>query len=125
MLLLYLTSTETADITKSLKINNSHGYDEIPTRILKLSIYHISTPPTYVRIRTLSSGILPTRLKFSEVRPVFKKGDKPNTSDYRPVSLLASFSAGCLYQHMNNNQIAVMNNLVLGMRHQRTLRCIS
>jgi hypothetical protein len=30
-----VSSKETEDITKSLKIKNSHGYDEISTRILK------------------------------------------------------------------------------------------
>jgi hypothetical protein len=39
----------------------------------------------------LSSGIFPTRLKFSEVKPIFKRGDKNDTSNYRPVSPLTSF----------------------------------
>ena len=38
---------ETEDITKSLKAKDSHGYDEISTKILKLSIYYISSPVTY------------------------------------------------------------------------------
>jgi Notch-like protein len=70
---------------------NSHGYDEI-TRILKFSIYYISSPLTYICNRMLFSGIFPTRLKFSEVKPIFKKGDKNDTSNYRPISLLTSFS---------------------------------
>jgi hypothetical protein len=36
----------------------------------------------------LFSGIFPTRLKFSEINPAFKKGDKNDTYNYRPVSLL-------------------------------------
>jgi len=31
-------------------------------------------------------------LKFSEVKPLFKKGDMPNLSKCRPISLLPSFS---------------------------------
>ena len=38
----------------------------------------------------LSFGIFPTRLKFSEVKPIFKKGDKNDTSNYRPVLLLTA-----------------------------------
>jgi hypothetical protein len=41
-------SKEIEDINKLLKIKNSHGYDEISTRILKSSIYYISSPLTYI-----------------------------------------------------------------------------
>ena len=117
-----VSSTEIEDITKSLKIKISHVYDVISTKILKLSIYYISSPLTYICNRMLSSGIFPTRLKFSEIKPIFKKGDKNDTSSYRPVSLLTSFSNifenviyNRLYHHINNNQILV--NEQYGFRH--------
>ena len=57
----------------------------------------------------LSSVISPIRLKFSEVEPIFKWGDKNDTSKYRPVSLLTSFPkifekvfCNGLYHHINN-----------------------
>jgi Notch-like protein len=40
----------------------------------------------------LSSGIFPDCLKYSEIKPLFKKGDKQNISNYRPISILTSFS---------------------------------
>jgi hypothetical protein len=40
----------------------------------------------------LLTGIFTTRLKYAEVKPIFKNGDKNVTSNYRPVSLLTSFS---------------------------------
>jgi len=62
----------------------------------------------------LSSVTFPTRLKFSEIKPIYKKGDKSNTSNYRPVSLLTSFSKiferiiyNRLYHHINDNHILV------------------
>jgi len=37
------------------------------------------------------SGIFPDRLKYSEVQPLFKKGEKTEISNYYPISLLPSF----------------------------------
>jgi hypothetical protein len=42
--------------------------------------------------KILSTGIFPERLKFLEVRPLFKKGYITEFSNYRPISLLTSFS---------------------------------
>jgi len=44
----YATTYKTDKIIKSLKTKNSYGYDEIPTRILKLSAPLIISPLTYV-----------------------------------------------------------------------------
>ena len=38
-----VSSKEIEDVTKSLKIKNSHGYDVISTKILNLSIHYISS----------------------------------------------------------------------------------
>jgi len=75
-----------------LKCKDSYGCDKISTRILKISAPYVLYLLTYIFNKVLSTGIFPERLKFSEVRPLFKKGDITEFSNYGPISLLTSFS---------------------------------
>jgi len=90
-----LKSLSTKDVDKiiiSLKPKNSAGYDGISTRLLKISSAFIISRLTYISNKSISLGVFPDRLKYAVVKPSFKKGDKNNISDYRPISLLSSFS---------------------------------
>ena len=69
------TTFEIDKIIRSLKCRDSCGYNEIPPRILKISTPYILSPLTYIFNKIQSTGILPDRLKFSEVKLLFKKGD--------------------------------------------------
>jgi hypothetical protein len=75
-----------------LKCKNSYGYDETSSIILKVSAPCVLSPLTYIFNKILSTGIFPERLKFLEVKPLYKKGDKTEFSNYRPISLLTPFS---------------------------------
>jgi Notch-like protein len=97
-----------------MKMTNSYGYDEIPIKFLKNSVYYISLPLTYIINRSLATGIFPDRLKFSEIKPIYKKGEKNLISSYRPISLLTPFSKifqkviyKRLSKHLVNNNILV------------------
>ena len=60
----------------------------------------------------LFSGTFPARLKFAEVKPSYKKGERTDISNYRPISILPSFSKifekiilTRLIQHLDHNMI--------------------
>src|SRR5215469_8730390 len=99
---------------KELKNKNSCGYDEITTKILKISSPFIVSPLTHKCNRMLSTGTFPDRLKYSEIKPIYKKGDKTLITNYRPISLLPVFSKifekvlyKRLYYHLTSNSILV------------------
>ena len=108
------TTKEITETVKSLKSTNSHGYNEIPTKVLKLSLPFIISPVIYICNKSLLKGIFPTWLKFSQIIPLLKKVKKSEISNYRPISLLTSFSKisekvifNRLRNHVNNNNILV------------------
>jgi hypothetical protein len=74
------TSTQEIDkIIKSLKVKDSHAYDEISVEILKWSSPYIVFPLTYICNKSLEMGTFPSRLKFPVVNPIYKAGDKQNS----------------------------------------------
>jgi hypothetical protein len=106
------STKEMTQIIKSLKTKNSSGYDEINTKLLKISVNYISSPLTYICNKSISAGIFPERLKFSIIKPLFKKGDRTIPSNYRPISLLTAFSKvmekalyNRLIDHLNTNNL--------------------
>jgi hypothetical protein len=86
------TTKEIEQIIKSLKTKNSHGYDEIPTKILKISSRFISSPLNYICNKMLFWGVFPDRSKYAVIKPQHKNVDKCQVSNYTSVSLLTSFS---------------------------------
>jgi hypothetical protein len=110
----YVSAKEIEDTNDSLKKKYSCRYDGISKNFVKLSIQYISFPLAYICNRIISTGTLTTRLKFSEIKSIFKKGDKSNLSNYRPISMLPSFSkifekpiCNRLTRHMDSNCILV------------------
>jgi Notch-like protein len=87
-----LSTQQISAIIKLIKTKNTCEYDGISTKLLKVSGEYITSPLTYICNKVFLTGIFPDRLKFSIVKPVFKKGDKMNLSNYRSISLLTSFS---------------------------------
>jgi hypothetical protein len=88
----YTNTHEVEKIIKFLKSKNSSGYDEITSRIIKVSSSFISSPLTHICNAILRSGVFPDRLKYAIVKPCFKKGYLQEISNYRPISLLTAFS---------------------------------
>jgi hypothetical protein len=96
-------------IIKSIKTKNSSGYDEISTKLLKISANYICSPLTYICNKSVSTEIFPERLKYSVINPLYKKGDKTDPSNYRPISMLTSFSK-VLEKALYNGLIEFLNN---------------
>ena len=88
----FATESTVLNIISSLKASTSASFDDISTNILQKVAPVIIRPLTVIINQSLISGIFPTKLKISKVIPFFKKGDSRLISNYRPISILPSFS---------------------------------
>ena len=81
---------ETIRIIKNLKLSGSNGHEGISSELLKLISNKISrcTCITLIINQSLMSGIFPDKLKIAKVRPIYKKNDKKQVTNYRPISVL-------------------------------------
>ena len=87
-----VTETEIMNYIRELKTEKAGGCDEISSDFVKLSS-SVLTPVLVTLINSaVSLGIFPGDLKLAKVIPIFKKGDKLNMNNYRPISLLTCLS---------------------------------
>ena len=84
---LVVTPEVVASKINNMKENKSPGVDGISPKILKETVEQISTPLAHVFNMSLQEGIVPLEWKEANIVPLFKKGSRNKSVNYRPVSL--------------------------------------
>ena len=83
---------EVENIISSLNPKNATGPNSISTDILLLLKKEISHPLSIIFNISLSTGVHPDLLKIAKAIPIYKKGSKLYTNNYRPISLLSNLN---------------------------------
>ena len=92
MYLHHASVIETYNTIQQLKTKKSNGPDGINSKFVIFAAEIISPILTLLINSCFNFGIFPSCLKIAKVIPVFKKGEKTNLNNYRPISLLSCFS---------------------------------
>ncbi len=109
-----LVVTEESVQKKLMKLNpcKSSGPDELHPKVLKELSHVISKPLAMIMQMSLNEGTLPRSWKDAHVTPIFKKGKKSKTTNYRPVSLtsvvcktLESIIKDHVVKHVQENKV--------------------
>ena len=82
---------EIVNVISSLK-KTSPGYDDIDITVIKKGNRIISPFLEKIINKSFLEGVFPQSLKIARIVPIYKKGDKSIISNYRPVSILSTFS---------------------------------
>ena len=75
------------DILSSIDSNKAQGPDNIHGLVLKKCACALAKPLSIISKLVYSTGIIPVEWKLANVVPVFKKDEKENVENYRPISL--------------------------------------
>jgi hypothetical protein len=87
-----VNETHVGKILEKLNVKKATGYDQIPPRLIRAASTNISTTLTEIINTSLSKSTYPDDMKKAEIAPLFKKKDDMSKDNYRPVSILPTFS---------------------------------
>src|ERR1700733_7535395 len=90
--LLPTSAEEIINVSLGIRQSHSRGLDDIDPCIASQFLAHVANPLAEIINCSFNYGIVPQALKLAKVVPIYKKGDKESTANYRPISILPYFS---------------------------------
>jgi hypothetical protein len=87
-----VTEEEVVSLAKTLKNKQTAGPDDIPECLVKQCIESIKKPLTHIFNLSLSLGVFPENWKTAKITPLYKKGDRYDVQNYRPISIISVFA---------------------------------
>ena len=96
---------EINNLSHSIHDSHSRGVDDIDPHIAISYIPLIASQLAEIINCSLNTGVVPDAIKIAKIVPIYKKGDRDNPANYRPISILPFFSKyfeKIMYDRLNN-----------------------
>ena len=87
-----VTHSEVYETIKMLKKKKTSDMYGVSVFFISKFALTLSRPLRHIFSLSLSQGVVPQQLKIAKVIPIFKTGSKDSMDNYRPISLLPTFS---------------------------------
>ena len=97
------TQYEIEDIVNAFGINKASDIYGISTKLVKMGGSAIARIIAVLFNKSLNQGIFPSALKFAKVVPIHKDDSLFEVSNYRPISLLPTFSK--IFEKLTNYRV--------------------
>lgn len=125
--LMFMTQENIKECIKSMKVKNCEGHDRIPQRIIVDGVDHLTAPITNLFSLIYMQNKIPQQWLMAKVNPIFKKGNKNNIENYRPISNLCSISKVFekvilkrIMQIQNENKVDLTGDPQHGFKHAKS-----
>lgn len=124
-----ITNDDIYEAVKHLKVNKAIGPDKIPSYIIKGCVDFFVYPLNILFNLSLKTKTFPDAWKEVKICPIFKKGDKNNIENYRPIAVLsvpAKLFESIIFKSIYNvvqNQISIYQHGF--MRNRSTVSNLS
>ncbi|MFZ2538897.1 MAG: reverse transcriptase family protein, partial [Oscillospiraceae bacterium] len=86
------TNDDIISIVKQFKNKTSFGWDGIPMTVIKETINLVVDPLNHIFNLSINQGCFPSEMKIAKVIPIYKCEARDEFANYRPISLLPTFS---------------------------------
>ena len=87
-----VNDNEVLSIINNLKNKKSRGADNISNQLLKTIKQELCKPLTIIINQMIETGVYTEKFKISKITPIYKKNERTNIANYRPISLLPTLS---------------------------------
>jgi potassium voltage-gated channel Eag-related subfamily H protein 8 len=87
-----LTKVDLLNVIHSMNNKKSTGLDGISASLLKRRAYYMIEPLLEIINASIKTGIFPSCLKKSVIKPNLKKGSTLDVNNYRPITLVPALS---------------------------------
>ena len=86
-----VTEDNLNQLVSNLKGKSATGFDQKPECLVKECIHSIKKPLIFIFNVSINQGIFPDLIRIAKIRPIFKKVDRCDSSNYRLIYSLSVF----------------------------------